>query len=94
MKVGGISSFANNFTQETRKKESTGFKDVLTSFVKDVSNSEKKAQELTKDFILGKGVPIHEVMIAGEKAKTNLELLVEIRNKAIETYKELTKMQI
>ncbi len=94
MKVNGINSFASSFTQSTEKKSSGDFKELLSSFVKDVNNSEKKAQELTKDFVLGKDVPIHEVMIAGEKAKTNLELLVEIRNKAIETYKELTKMQI
>jgi flagellar hook-basal body complex protein FliE len=94
MKIGAINSISSSFTKETQSKKSTGFKDVLGSFVENVNASEKKAQELTEDFVLGKGVPIHEVMIAGEKAKTNLELLVEIRNKAIETYKELTKMQI
>ncbi len=94
MKIGAINSISSSFIKETQSKKSTGFKEVLGSFVENVSASEKKAQELTQDFVLGKGVPIHEVMIAGEKAKTNLELLVEIRNKAIETYKELTKMQI
>jgi flagellar hook-basal body complex protein FliE len=33
-------------------------------------------------------------MIAGEKAKTSLDLLVEIRNKAVDMYKELTRIQV
>jgi flagellar hook-basal body complex protein FliE len=32
-------------------------------------------------------------MIAGEKAKTSLDLLVEIRNKTIDMYRELTRLQ-
>ena len=96
MKINGLNNFNVNFNKELQEKKSTesGFKDVLGSFIKDVSASEEKAKKLTEDFVMGKGVPIHEVMIAGEEAKTNLELLVEIRNKAIETYKELTKMPI
>jgi flagellar hook-basal body complex protein FliE len=47
---------------------------------------------MTKDFIMGKDVELHEVMIAGEKAKTTLELLMEIRNKAVDMYKELIRM--
>jgi flagellar hook-basal body complex protein FliE len=33
-------------------------------------------------------------MVAGEKAKTSLELLMEIRNKTIDMYKELTRIQV
>jgi flagellar hook-basal body complex protein FliE len=33
-------------------------------------------------------------MIAGEKAKTSLELLMQVRNKALDMFKELTKVPI
>ena len=46
------------------------------------------------DFIVGKNVELQDVMISAEKAKTSLELLMEIRNKAIDMYKELTNMPI
>ena len=42
---------------------------------------------------MGDDVEIHDVMIAGEKAKTSLELLMEIRNKTIDMYKELIRME-
>ena len=53
-----------------------------------------KAAEITGDFINGEDVELHDVMIAGEKAKTSLDLLMQIRNNAIDMYKELSRMQI
>lgn len=92
MKINGFQGININPAQKAEKKNDPGFKDVLNEFIDNVQSSEMEAKQLTEDFVMGKGVPIHEVMIAGEKAKTNLQLLVEIRNKAVETYKELTKM--
>ena len=43
---------------------------------------------------MGEDVELHEVMIAGEKAKTSFQLLMEIRNKTVDMYKELTKMPV
>jgi flagellar hook-basal body complex protein FliE len=94
MKITGVSGMNITPAVKTNRKSESGFSEVLGDFVNKVNSSEKNAKKLTNDFILGKGVPIHEVMIAGEKAKTNLQLLIEVRNKAVETYKELTKMQM
>lgn len=79
---------------ETQKSNGTGFQNVFTSFIKDVSDAQNESKQLTEDFALGKDVELHEVMIAGEKAATSLDLLMEIRNKTIDMYKELTKMQV
>jgi flagellar hook-basal body complex protein FliE len=79
---------------ETQKNNGAGFQNVFTSFIKDVSEAQNESKQLTEDFALGKDVELHEVMIAGEKAATSLDLLMEIRNKTIDMYKELTKMQV
>jgi len=94
MKVSSIILNKSFSVENNRKTSEEGFKKVFEGLVKQADASEKKAEQLTEDFVMGKDVPIHEVMIAAEKAKTNLELLVEIRNRALDTYKELTKMQI
>lgn len=94
MKITGFQNFNITPNEKPAKKVESGFGDVFNEFIKNVDSSEKNAKQLTEDFVMGKDVPIHEVMIAGEKAKTNLQLLIEIRNKTVETYKELTKMQI
>ncbi len=94
MKVSSIILNKSFSVENNQKKSESDFKNVFEGLIKQADNSEKQAEKLTEDFVMGKDVPIHEVMIAAEKAKTNLELLVEIRNRALDTYKELTKMQI
>lgn len=97
MKIqGGINPLKNiqpeQTTGKTEKSQSSKFDNVLQNFVDKVDESSKTSKQLTQDFIMGGDVEIHEVMIAAEKAKTDLMLLTEIRNKALETYKELSRM--
>lgn len=70
------------------------FGNVLTDFIGQVNQQQFDADKMTKNFIEGGNVDIQDVMIAGEKAKTSLQLLMEIRNKALDMYKELTRMQM
>ncbi|GBD88072.1 flagellar hook-basal body protein FliE [bacterium BMS3Abin03] len=95
MKIGSINSIINNplINDPVNKTKSPKFNNILTNFIGEVNKSSMDADKLVTDFINGKDVQLHEVMIAGEKAKTNLELLMEIRNKAVDMYKELTRMQ-
>lgn len=65
---------------------------MLGDFVKGVNTDQFESRKITTDFIEGKDVELHEVMIAGQKAKTSLELLMQIRNKTVDMYKELTRM--
>jgi flagellar hook-basal body complex protein FliE len=42
----------------------------------------------------GKDVAVHDVMIAMEEARTNMMFLVEVRNRMVEAYQELARMQL
>ncbi len=70
------------------------FNNVFTDLVKSVNQDQVDSDSITKDFVLGGNVEIQDVMIAEEKAKTSLQLLMEIRNKAVDMYKELTRIQL
>lgn len=96
MKIGEINSIlpSVNLLDKTEKPANTDFKNVLTDFIGDVNKSQIDSDNTTNDFIVGKNVELQDVMISAEKAKTSLELLMEIRNKAIDMYKELTNMPI
>lgn len=95
MKVGEITGqiFNTPKLSEVNKKDDKKFGNVFTDLVKNVNADQMNAMKMEQDFVDGKDVQLHEVMIAGEKAKTSLELLTQIRNKAIDMYKELTRMQ-
>ena len=93
MKISGINSFPQiGKINEVNKNTEGKFGNVLSDFVKQVNSDQNASKQITNDFIEGKDVEIHEVMIAGEKASTSLDLLIEIRNKAIDMYKELSRM--
>jgi flagellar hook-basal body complex protein FliE len=96
MKIGEINSILPSVTliDKTEKPNNTDFKNVLTDFIGDVNKSQINSDNITNDFITGKNVELQDVMISAEKAKTSLELLMEIRNKTIDMYKELTNMPI
>jgi flagellar hook-basal body complex protein FliE len=70
------------------------FNNLVGDFINSVNKQQFESNELATKFVKGEDdVELHEVMIAGEKAKTSLDLLVEIRNKAIDMYRELTRLQ-
>lgn len=82
---------------ETEKKTSGGdktFGEVLVSALKDVNDAQLKADEVTKKFLIGEIQDLHQVTIASEQAKLMLQLAVEVRNKVVEAYQEISRMQV
>lgn len=96
MRIDAIKSMLPDPFKEGKEinKNGSQFESLFTDLIKNVSNAENESKKVTQDFIQGNGVELHEVMIAGEKAKTSLELLMEIRNKTVDMYKELTRISV
>jgi len=81
-------------TQEkapTKPKEG-GFADVIEQAVKRVNDMEQEADRSVHHLVTGKA-GIHETMIALQKADISLRLLLQIRNKAMDAYREVMRMQ-
>ena len=55
-----------------------------------ISNAEMRVRQLA----VGETTNIHQVMISLEKARMSLELVVQVRNKCLESYQSLMQMQI
>lgn len=94
---GRISSLIGKQNQpnnQINNKPDVKFSDTLSEFVSDVNSLQLESKEKTDAFIKGEPVDIHDVMISSEKAKTSFELLMELRNKALELYKEVSRMQV
>lgn len=80
--------------KERAKESVENFESVLKEFIKDVNQLQNEAGEAIEKAITGEISDIHDVMIAVEKAKTSFELLMEVRNKMLEAYKELMRLQV
>ncbi len=75
-------------------QSSVSFADTVREFVGDVNNMQIDSKVQTEALIRGEPVDIHDVMITAEKAKTSFQLLMELRNKGLDLYREVMRMQI
>jgi len=82
------------FPQQEVTKAENSFADTLNAFVGEVNEQQINAKELTEAFIKGDNVDMHDVMIAGQKAKTSFQLLMELRTKGLDLYREVLRMQV
>ncbi|MDF2524550.1 MAG: flagellar hook-basal body complex protein FliE [Clostridiales bacterium] len=68
------------------------------SYLKDalgkVNNLQLESEQIGNDFAVGKTDNIHQVMIAAEKADIALQFTMQIRNKILDAYSEIMRMQI
>ena len=82
----------------TPRRESQGsapsFGEVMKGLVSDVDALHKKAEATTDKMLTGEIEDIHQVVIAVEEAQTSFQLLMEIRNKMVEAYREVMRMQV
>jgi len=81
-------------SQEQSGDKAAGFKDLLEEALNNVNNNLIGAEKITQDFALGKEVELHQVILATEQASLALQLTVQIRNKVIEAYQEVMRMQV
>ena len=72
---------------------SKSFADTLKDAVQNVNASQKEADVKMQELATGKNNNIHDVMLSAEKADISLKLMVQVRNKIIEAYQEIMKMQ-
>ena len=70
------------------------FDNVLTRLVEEVDARQSAANESMRGLLAGENVSLHQAMIASEEAGISFQLMVEIRNKLLESYQEMMRMQI
>lgn len=70
-----------------------GFRDVLHSVIDDIQQLEGQAQEKVAGVLAGNGGDVHSALIAVEKADLSFQLMMQVRNKIISAYEEISRMQ-
>lgn len=74
--------------------DGAGFKDMLNGFMKDVNDLQLSADESIKKLATGEIKDVHQAMIKSAEADVSFKLMMEIRNKLMDAYKEVMKTQI
>ena len=79
-------------SENVKPKTKAGFGDVINQAVKKVGNMENEADGSVVNLLQGKA-DIHQTMVALQKSDLSMRLLLAVRNKAIEAYREVMRMQ-
>ena len=70
------------------------FMDLINEFTGDVNNLQFQAGHAIDMMVTGEAADVHQVMVAVEQAGIALDLMLEIRNRVLEGYQELMRMQV
>lgn len=101
MNINGIDNIisSGNFkidggTLGEKQKSEVSFQDFLKQSVEQVNELQLDAEQKNVMLATGKIENIHDVTIASEKAKVALDLTLAVRNKVVDAYREIMRMQV
>lgn len=98
MRIGGIGSIPSleqpPALKSTGSATAPGFGDMMKDAVSEVNNLQGNADTLAQKLATGDVQDIHQVMLALNKASSAFGLTVQVRNKAVEAYQEIMRMQV
>lgn len=93
----GTNSILNNLNISNTTEEKTNgtsFSNVLSDAISKVNDSEVNTNNKIESLIKGEDVEMHEVMLAMQESVLSLQALIEVRNKTVEAYQEISKLQL
>jgi flagellar hook-basal body complex protein FliE len=71
-----------------------GFQSVLEGIIGHVEQSQTQAQRSTESFLTGGNEELHSVALAAQRASLEFELFLQVRNKVVQAYQEIMRMQV
>lgn len=92
--------YTNNKLSATARPSITPFEaqksfaSVLKETLNNVNKAQLQSDAMTEKLARGENVDLHQVMIASQKASITLQATLEVRNKVVEAYQEMMRMQV
>lgn len=92
----GSKNIIGNMIDNTNKNNATSktFEKQLKSVLDKVNDMQVEAKDMDNKLATGEIENLHEVTIASDKADIAIQLTLTIRNKIIDAYKEIMRMQV
>ena len=84
----------DNTNKNLNESDKVNFTDVLNNAVNKVNDSQVKANNDIEALIKGDDITMHEVMLSTQEAQISMQLMLEMRNKLYDAYKELSSVQL
>ncbi len=89
-----LDSLAKDAIRGTSQSTGPSFGELLKNAVETVNHLQHQSGRMEDAVARGEDVNIHQAIIAGEKAGLSFRLLMQTRNKLLEAYQEVLRMQV
>ncbi|ALN93524.1 flagellar hook-basal body complex protein FliE [Lysobacter gummosus] len=94
MSAQSAGAVAPSLAPATAAPPAQSFGSMLLANVMHADNSVQAAEKAVESFALDGRTPPHQVMIALEEARMSLHYALQVRNRLVEGYQELMRMQL
>lgn len=98
MRIGiqnpALAQLAQPPAAKPKSQEGDDFGQLLMDVIKEVNNTQADARGLQNDLMANRPVEYHDLMIAMERASVAMDLTMQVRNKVLEAYQEIARMQV
>ena len=78
----------------SQSAQGKNFSDILRDSVDQVNTYQNQADTAIKELVAGRSKNIHETLLTVERADTSLKLMMQVRNKILDAYREIMRMQV
>ena len=94
-KISGLLNSQIGTTPELKGKPTDdSFSKMLKESIEKVNKLHKEADKALEKIVSGDAASVHDVIIAAEKANLSFNLMLQVRNKLVEAYQEIMRMQV
>lgn len=92
IRIGAVHQTGNLQNLKGDKKDGGNFENFLNDAVEKLNEVQKNAEMAVKE--LARGGDVTQAMISIEKADMSFQMMVEIRNRLLNAYEEIMRMQV
>lgn len=89
--IRNSSSRTQNLNEQMKPRD---FGETISDFIQAVNQQSRDSSQKVSDVIQGRSHNLHEAMASLEESGLSFKLMVEIRNKLLESYKEIERMPV
>ena len=79
---------------QTKDVEESKFGNVLTQAMEEIDSLQNQSHQEIEKVLGGNITDVHSAMIAMQKADLSFQMMMQIRNKLVEAYHEIMRMQV
>ncbi len=75
-------------------KSNSGFGEILKDAISAANELQKQSDQQIQKFMAGESQDLHTTVIAMQKADLSFQMMMQVRNKIVQAYQEIMRMQM